>query len=88
LTPGLFKDDPIDLAITGRGDDEVAPKYVRGFVSASQPTDLSLRTQLLDARDGVRCDHADQRSAEQQAFDLLQANQAPAYHQASLPFEL
>jgi hypothetical protein len=88
LTPGLFKDGPIDFAIIGRGDDEIAPEYIRGFVFASQPGDLFLHTQLLDAGDGLRRDHADQRPAAQQAFDLLEANQARAYHQASLPFEL
>jgi hypothetical protein len=88
LTPGRFEDGPIDFAIICCGDDEVTPEYIRRFVIASQPADLSLHIQLLDARDSVRCDHADQRSAAQQAFDLLQANQACAYHQASLPFEL
>src|SRR6202012_3864887 len=58
------------------------------FIAARQPLNLSARAQLLDARYRVRSNYANRSSAAQQAFDLLQANQAGTDNQASLPFQL
>ncbi len=85
---GFFKDRPIHLAIVGGCNDEITTGYVLRFVAASQPVDLSPGAQLLNARNCVGRDHANGRSAAQQAFDLFQTNQARAHHQASLPFQL
>ena len=85
---GFFKDRAVDLAIAAGGDDEITTGYVCRLVSASQPADLPLRAQLLDALYSLRRDHADRRSAAQQAFDFFQTSQARAHYQASLPFQL
>jgi hypothetical protein len=85
---GFFKDRSIDFAVIGGCDDEITTDYVRWFVLANQPVDLSRRAQLLDARYSLGRDHADRRCAPEQAFDLFQTDQARAYYQASLPFHL
>jgi hypothetical protein len=85
---GFFENSPIDFAIIGGRDDEIATMHVLWFEAARKPVDLSRGTQLLNARHGMGSDHTDRGAAAQKAFDFLQTDRSRTHHQAALPFQL